>query len=825
MSVFHVHDWLALEVIDANVFAVGELIDNRDQLVVGSTSGQIWVIDPNQAHDSKGQLSCLLQEQLQFGIIDIAIEKFVHGMEQNLIAFLSPQKLIICRLTSDGELYSLNILHEHQLLTVAYNMCIGKFGNTKSIQICVQDLNCSLMVFEAENQLFQRSISSTSALFPGPIIYASQSDSILTATSSALLTSYKYSMLTIASNGKYGKKLTADWVFSLGDYPLNLAVIDTPPVQPSVVILCKRIIFCLTLGGALRFCYRLQCVATSLLVYNSTRDAYVQFCIATSTRTLLFFKDTTLVWAAQHSYTPIQINLCTFSSVYRSMLVILSNSRISVNYLGTEPAIFQLMLPQTRFIDFQQRYEEFAELEAVIRKKPIELLDASTTQKPLTLNYSFGELDHSSVNKDQVFFTVYVLAQKIASKFPLRFQKFVILSFLLRLIEVCYGICVMFKQTEDSLQIPILALNVELLCNTRALNVKLICSSGFSVDPNYLSFDAVDSCEKVSLSVCVKREPVYDLRCKLCAFSAQYGDVISEEVKMPLNLMCQLANPQRVTQVKVTIESTQNSLEMKELFPGICFKFEIENNTAIGFQPYLSEKIVSIFISQKNKRYRIQAESLDFIYLFMNELIARIEDKQPLAKLTCSLPSDEIFCKLNEYIQQEKRREELEKTMQKLSTLLRDVQMTTLGKLKTERAAEVDHMNTLLEYTHQKITSCIDELEELNVHLRTANKSLQATFNLTHLITSLRGNPIPFDGSIVSNSEQSVLDRIKWAMSAFQSMDMNADLKSDDLINLLRLHCESKIGLMADIKEDDEEEIDKEPEKIIDPFIYNFSSK
>lgn len=29
MSVFHVHEWLALELIDANICAVGELIEKR----------------------------------------------------------------------------------------------------------------------------------------------------------------------------------------------------------------------------------------------------------------------------------------------------------------------------------------------------------------------------------------------------------------------------------------------------------------------------------------------------------------------------------------------------------------------------------------------------------------------------------------------------------------------------------------------------------------------------------------------------------------------------------------------------------------------------
>lgn len=72
-----------------------------DQLVVGSISGRIWIIDPGRASNAKQQLlSCLLEEDLPAAILDIAIANFIPGFEQNLIAVLSPQKLIIYRFIS-----------------------------------------------------------------------------------------------------------------------------------------------------------------------------------------------------------------------------------------------------------------------------------------------------------------------------------------------------------------------------------------------------------------------------------------------------------------------------------------------------------------------------------------------------------------------------------------------------------------------------------------------------------------------------------------------------------------------------------------------------
>ncbi|EFO19638.2 hypothetical protein LOAG_08855 [Loa loa] len=771
MSVFHVHEWLALEVIDGNVCAVGELIEKRDQIVVGSITGRIWIVDPGRTSETKQQLlSCLLEEDLSVAILDIAIGNFISGLEQNLIAVLSPQKLIIYRLISDGEVYQLNTIYEHTITAAAYNMCIGTFGRATAAQICVQDMTCSLMVFEAEHQLFHRPVNLVAALHPGPIIYTSHSDSIITASSSAILISYRYSVLATASSGKSGKKIAANWTFNLGDYPLDLEVINTTLVQPSILILCKRTLFCLTHGGNIRFTYRLQCVATSLLVYDSTHDAYVKLCIATATRMLLFFKDTILVWAAQLLHDTIQVRLCSFSSVYRSMLVILSNSRISVSYLGTEPSLFRLPAPQTRFIDFQLRYKEFLELEGLIRKKPLESVEGVPSENSLSLNYSYDGFDFKS------------------------------------------------RAEKSSVEIPSLTLNIELLSEIRLLDLKLICSAAFHIEHKYASFPAIDSSQKMSTGVYVLSQPVYDLRCKLYAFSSQFGDVTGKELKMPLNLMCHTVNTQRNAQYKVTIESSLAALDLTQLFP----EFEAETSTAIGFQPYLSETVISIYASQKYKRYRIQAESLDFIYLFADELITRIQAKQPEAKINCTLPLDQILHEINVYVEYEKRKTEEEKELERFCILLRHVQATILTKLKGERPTEVDHMNTLLNYAYQQILCYVDRLEQLNETLRSANLSLSAALNLMHLITSLKGNPLPLDGTIVNNSGQSVWERIKWAISTFKPIDLNTELSSNDLRYLMQSVCEGNCGTMAYIHEDSREEEDDEPqqsEPIVDPLI------
>uniref|UniRef100_A0A9J2P4A1 Protein PTHB1 n=1 Tax=Ascaris lumbricoides TaxID=6252 RepID=A0A9J2P4A1_ASCLU len=397
MSLFHVHEWLGFELTDASVFTVGKLLDDREQLVIGNSAGRVWVIDPGRVSDSRQQLSCLLEQTLHSSVIEISVAKFVVGLDQNFIAILFPQKLAIYRLVAENDSHKLVVLHEHDVHGIAYNMCVGNFGRASTSQLCVQSVNCSLSVFESEHELFKRNI--TPALHPGPIIYAPQSDSIITAPG-GLLSSIKFSALAAASNTTYGKKLNPDWTFNLGDWPLSIAVIDTAPVQPSIVVLCKRVLLCFTHGGTLRFSVRLQCIATALLVYNSTSDAYIQLCIATTTNTLLFYTDNILIWAAQLAVEPMQLNLCSFGTIYRSMIAILSERRLSVSYLGTEPSLFRLPASQTRFIDFHERQAEFMHLESAIRKKPSDALSGVTTRSALQFECTFTGLDEKSMARD-----------------------------------------------------------------------------------------------------------------------------------------------------------------------------------------------------------------------------------------------------------------------------------------------------------------------------------------------------------------------------------------------------------------------------------------
>ncbi|KAK6024513.1 hypothetical protein OSTOST_09681 [Ostertagia ostertagi] len=50
---------------------------------------------------------------------------------------------------------------------------------------------------------------------------------------------------------------------------IDMAMEDTPPIQPSIICLCRYTVYCLTTGGTVRWQIRLERVGTALMVYNT----------------------------------------------------------------------------------------------------------------------------------------------------------------------------------------------------------------------------------------------------------------------------------------------------------------------------------------------------------------------------------------------------------------------------------------------------------------------------------------------------------------------------------------------------------------------------
>ncbi|KAI6195162.1 hypothetical protein M3Y96_01201600 [Aphelenchoides besseyi] len=759
MSLFHIHQWYETHVEEGRYITSACLIGHRDQILIGSLTGILVIVDPGKDIENRHEVSILVEKQLPHPILQILVGRFLASYDENLLAVLHPKHLAFYRLNSvDEESYTVERIFEHRLKAgPAFIMCLGEFSRQQFLQIYIQSMNCTLSIYEGENHLLDRQMIT--AIHPGPMVYAPFSQ-CLYSTSGGVLCCFPYHSFTaIGTSSQQQKKINWEWSFNLGDTAVDIYDVNIAPIQPSILVLCKRALYCMTHGGSPRFIIRLQAIATSLLVYKTSNDPTTQICIGTATKTLLFYRDVKMVWSAQMEIVPIYLLLSTFGDNYKSMITALSDDcKLMVGYLGTEPSLFRMPITETRYIDFEKRRAEMQEFENTIRTYSKDSNATVGTAAGLDVKTSV-EMDKKSQAYD----------------------------------------------TYDG--VPSATLTVKI--NSAAKTVQFSFKSEVFAHNEYFTLTPAEY-GNVLITVFV-RQPVRDSRFSLAA-TTNSGDSFFIDENLPLKLICHETNSQRNAQIKLSVDSTGNGLEIGDLYP----EFESENQTSIGFQPYGSDVVISVFSASKNARYRVQSESAEFLYLVFDDLLRRLRKKQPDAKFSCPVPLHLFVVAINDVVELEKRKGVELKDVERVSVQMRHVETVLLNKLKAEREETMTPINVLINYTYRELLTLMDRQKATEDQLeRHRNQTLKPLLNLMSLVMELSGIHIPFDGRILDGSHQSLAERLPPLLGA--SGAGAAEFDGAELTRLLVSFCEQggRMGGIIEMPEEEEEETEVEQHDLV----------
>ncbi|KAI6172694.1 hypothetical protein M3Y98_01001800 [Aphelenchoides besseyi] len=739
MSLFHIHQWYETHVEEGRYITSACLIGHRDQILIGSLTGILVIVDPGKDIENRHEVSILVEKQLPHPILQILVGRFLASYDENLLAVLHPKHLAFYRLNSvDEESYTVERIFEHRLKAgPAFIMCLGEFSRQQFLQIYIQSMNCTLSIYEGENHLLDRQMIT--AIHP---VQAVVFCVVFRITVSR--------QLVPVLNSK--KKINWEWSFNLGDTAVDIYDVNIAPIQPSILVLCKRALYCMTHGGSPRFIIRLQAIATSLLVYKTSNDPTTQICIGTATKTLLFYRDVKMVWSAQMEIVPIYLLLSTFGDNYKSMITALSDDcKLMVGYLGTEPSLFRMPITETRYIDFEKRRAEMQEFENTIRTYSKDSNATVGTAAGLDVKTSV-EMDKKSQAYD----------------------------------------------TYDG--VPSATLTVKI--NSAAKTVQFSFKSEVFAHNEYFTLTPAEY-GNVLITVFV-RQPVRDSRFSLAA-TTNSGDSFFIDENLPLKLICHETNSQRNAQIKLSVDSTGNGLEIGDLYP----EFESENQTSIGFQPYGSDVVISlVIVCNLNLR--------SFFTLFSTIFSDVCGKKQPDAKFSCPVPLHLFVVAINDVVELEKRKGVELKDVERVSVQMRHVETVLLNKLKAEREETMTPINVLINYTYRELLTLMDRQKATEDQLeRHRNQTLKPLLNLMSLVMELSGIHIPFDGRILDGSHQSLAERLPPLLGA--SGAGAAEFDGAELTRLLVSFCEQggRMGGIIEMPEEEEEETEVEQHDLV----------
>lgn len=711
MSLFRMIDKDTHLIQDATCFTFGNFYEDREQMLVGSEHGHLAIIDTGGAEKKD---SLILDNEISAQIIQLEVGEFLPAMG-NVVAVLSTKKLVFYKISFEGEENAdakVQEIFAHELQEEPYNMClVQSFDN---LQILVQSLSCNLTLFQGDQCVFSK--LPLKSIQPGPIFYSLPSSSLITANNS-LLCSVKFSLLNSVSTSS--KKITYDWTFNLGDMALEVDVEDRGSVQPAIVVLCRRSLYCMTIGGTVRWQIRFECPATAMQMYHSpsSEENHIRVVIATTDNNLLIYKDEKLVWNCCTYHNVIGIGVNTFSNMWQNMICLITDDgKVKVGYLGTEPSLYKAPI-DTRIINYEEKRKMLNDYMRQIKK-------CSGTDSEATTNSDFYiELSCSEIGKPSIEHNS--KSGVPSCELTIKFR----------------GVSPGTNKIQINLSSDVATPSKQILFDLKAGNELIL--------PFYIGNNAPTDNKVTIATHCLPMQ----------ASSIQ-------SINLPFDLLFKEGSPDRNAKHKLTIDCDKDVIPINILFAD----FQIENPQAIGFQLHGYDVSVSIFAANKSNRYRVQSEHMEHLHVVTKELTKRLIAKG--IKVTAVLPMEFVPGILETIQKHDAELVEAKKRVEGRMKEVRSIEALLLSKTKRTNMEPVDHIDALLEKSHRELLHHIDKGIAAEKAVDAQINILGSIFQLFHDFSTFQTFNTVIDGRFWRCTDQSLKDRLMWLSGAHRAGEM-----------------------------------------------------
>ena len=421
MSLFHTKEWwshkpeLPSECSPSSLLVCNIDGDSSspssDKVITGSFSGHLRIFAPSTPPRVE---DLLLETNLDDPILQVECGRFVAGTSRLALAVLFPKKLSVFLVnavksssaaspssppSSSASYFDLSHSYTHRFHHHAYSMTYGPFGQAASSasnpssrdHLAVLTLDGQLLFFEQDTFAFSRYLPGF--LFPGAFLYVRQLDSFLVATAANEVECYRYSVLgeshqtdrkgaaaEEAEESKeameaefrqvqHAKKLHTDWTANLGEAVLDIAVGRTSPQSSlDIVVLTRHSLWVLKDNGAVRQTKRVDYAPLSLTVFP-TQAGVDHVLVGTEERALFLYADLRLLWACRTTLTPVTARVAQHLGPVPGLLCLQSDTNeLLVAYLGTDPPLQAVSTSMSKELDYDGMDTEHRKLLKVMKQ-------------------------------------------------------------------------------------------------------------------------------------------------------------------------------------------------------------------------------------------------------------------------------------------------------------------------------------------------------------------------------------------------------------------------------------------------------------------------
>ena len=696
--------------------------------------------------------------------------------------------------------YDLNKSYEHKLDRTAFNFCYGPFGGVYGKDfICVQSLDGQLSFLEQENFAFSRFLSN--ALIPGPICYVAKIDSFVIANANREVECYKYQILGAAhgaekkgpedeaghseggsSSSSVGgpaakKPIQTDWVLNLGESIQQIFVArysrSLAASQIDIVVLAEQTLFTLKENGQIRLQKRLDYNPSTCVAYNNS-DAVdtaagekdvggsnQNLIIASHQNSCMVYRDMQLVWAARTQAVPVAVRVAAFAGIKGFLVTMTDACEVQVSYLGTDPPLTGVNGAAEsagngqKELDYEAMDEEHRALLKVIKQASTDSM--VEPKERITIRAQLGGSAEGEIVTDSSPPQKGDLPDEEACCKDDRTGA---------LISVVVRLYLSYNGKSD-IESPI---NLSL-----AFSPAFRCSAGRTITVPGLKAGAKTP---VVLALRFRALKGPTLPCDLnLLVLASYLTPNNEprtarlDTKLPLSLATRVVSPLKNCQYMFTLDTNRSPPSLMDIFPDVLEPVLRDSSNgevartaanvltlvfhAGGAAPGSNAQQsgsgggcdVTILVSKKSGRYRLQSSVFEALNLVTSELVSRltgyyanedakVRSEEPSFQVLFKdlLPLHDYFLLIDRHFAVRQAVRELRSKLEKLAHQFRVIQKRLLVRYKDKNPAPLLSLDTLLQETYTQMSQGGSEMTSLVSQMRDLSNNLSCATSLMLLL-------------------------------------------------------------------------------------------
>eukprot|EP00736_Rhodelphis_marinus_P008702 Rmarinus@m.17603 len=746
MSLFKVRDWWTTKVGEEEEFDIGSIcvgnVDNNPdgatKVVVGSFQGFLRVYLPRNGEFRVEDL--LFEKDLEQPILQVEIGQFLSNSKELALAVLFPRFLHVYTLQSEGKssYFNLSKAYEHTFSRSAFNFTYGSFGGAQGRDyICVQSLDGLLQFYETDTFAFSRFLSNF--LIPGPLVYCATSDTFITANSQMDVECYKYQVLAASSEEKEDpstqgglravKKVQSDWTVNFGDQVIDIKIgrFGRPANGPrDIIVLGEHGLMTISDQGSVRIQKRLDFHPISMSVYpanGNEENPPDNLLIATHTASLMVYDATRLLWAAKLNAPALHASVNSFSGLKGLMVTMDGTGQLSVNYLGTEPAVSSLgFAVDGKELNYEEMDEEHRQLLSVIKEATSEHKSEPTDRIVIRATVP-ARLDQGS--QGQARFTGVEGAAD-------DYESAEAMGTVTAPLYVSYT----GTGTIDTVSITISAPPPFAV---KEPHVTIRSVGGGNRTPTIVPLTFVCRSSELPSTMDVAA---------VASYQAPSGEprTATCDITLPLCLVCRSVPPVKNPQHKVTVE-VQGPEETLARIPPIPEIFaDVVDSGAGGDGSRSGANVVtlqyirngvdaSVLLSKKEGvKFRVQGSQFAGLWPIVDQLILRLKSMLSAAGCTFSimdpLPLGSYASVIEEHFKLRQELEENHKALASRSHQFRAMEKRLIVRFKDKNPSSLNNLDKLLLDTHGEIMDTANNIMSLEKQLAIASNNLSCSTNL-----------------------------------------------------------------------------------------------